>query len=87
MIENRNGLIVEAMATTADGTAERDAAMLMPGTSRTKKRLARRRSVGADKGYDTHHFVEVTRSMGVTPHVTQNLPRPVGAPSTREQPV
>jgi hypothetical protein len=29
------------MATTADGTAERDAAMLMLGKSRTEKRLAR----------------------------------------------
>src|SRR6266852_6979028 len=48
VIENRNGLIVEAMATTADGTAERDAAMLMLGKSRTKKRLARHRSIGAD---------------------------------------
>ena len=79
VIENRNGLIVEAMATTADGTAERDAAMLMLGKSRTKKRLAHRRSVGADKGYDTHDFVEVTRAIGVTPHVTQNLTRPGGS--------
>jgi hypothetical protein len=28
-IENRHGLIVDAMATAADGTAERDAAMLL----------------------------------------------------------
>jgi transposase len=79
VIENRNGLIVEAMATTADGTAERDAAMLMLSKSRTKKRLARRRTIGADKGYDTHDFVEVTRAIGVTPHVTQNLARPGGS--------
>jgi len=79
VIENRNGLIVEAMATTADGTAERDAAMLMLGKSRTKKRLAFRRTVGADKGYDTHGFVTVTRAIGVTPHVTQNLARPGGS--------
>jgi transposase len=79
VIENRNGLIVEAMATTADGTAERDAAMLMLGKSRTKQRLARRRTVGADKGYDTYAFIEVTRAIGVTPHVTQNLSRPGGS--------
>ena len=29
LMENRHGLIVDAMATTADGTAERDAAMLL----------------------------------------------------------
>ena len=29
LIENRHGLIVDAMATTADGTAEREAALLM----------------------------------------------------------
>jgi len=29
VVENRHALIVEAMATTADGTAERDAALLM----------------------------------------------------------
>jgi transposase len=79
VIENRNGLIVEAMATTADGTAERDAAMLMLGQSRTQKRLARRRSVGADKGYDAHDFIQVTRAIGVTPHVTQNLSRRGGS--------
>ena len=28
-MENRHGLIVDAMATQADGTAERDAALLM----------------------------------------------------------
>jgi hypothetical protein len=79
VIENRNGLIVEAMATTADGTAERDAAMLMLGRSRTKKRLARHRSVGADKGYDTRDFVAVMRGIGVTPHVTQNVTRSGGS--------
>lgn len=79
VIENRNGLIVEAMATTADGTAERDAALLMLAKSRTKKRLARRRTIGADKGYDTHDFVEVARAIGVTPHVTQNVARPGGS--------
>ena len=79
VIENRNGLIVEAMATTADGTAEREAAMLMLGKARTKKRLASRRTIGADKGYDTHDFIEVTRAIGVTPHVTQNLARPGGS--------
>ena len=34
---------------------------------------------GADKGYDTRDFVEVTRAIGVTPHVTQNVTRPGGS--------
>jgi transposase len=80
LIENRHGLIVEAMATTADGTAERDAAMLMLGRPRARRRAARRRrTLGADKNYDTRDFVAVTRGIGVTPHVTQNLARPGGS--------
>jgi hypothetical protein len=38
LIENRSGLVVDAMATQADGSAERDAAMLGPavaGSGRT----------------------------------------------------
>jgi len=49
LVENRNGLIVNAELFEANGTAERDAALLMleqiPGTQRV--------TVAADKGYDT----------------------------------
>jgi len=79
LIENRNGLIVEAMATTANGHAERDAAKRMLGKPRTKRPPALRRTVGADKGYDTRDFVADTRALGVTPHVTQNLTRRGGS--------
>lgn len=78
LIENRHGLIVDAMATHADGTAERDAAMLMLDAAR-RRAPWRRRTVGADKGYDTHDFVAVVRELGVTPHVTQNLTRRGGS--------
>ena len=78
VIENRHGLIVDAMATTADGRAERDAAVVML-RNRVKRRGRRRRTVGADKGYDTHGFIAATRDLGVTPHVTQNLRRRGGA--------
>jgi len=48
----------------ANGTAERDAALLMteriPGTSRV--------TVAGDKGYDTKDFVAELRQMNVTPH-------------------
>ena len=40
-----------------------------------KRRGWRRRTVGADKGYDTRDFIEVTRALGFTPHVTQNTAR------------
>jgi transposase len=79
LIENRNGLIVEAMATTANGSAERAAAKRMLGKPRTKRHQAMRRTVGADKGYDTRDFIADTRALGVTPHVTQNLTRRGGS--------
>ena len=68
LVENRNGLIVEAMAWEANGTAEREAALVMleqiPGDERV--------TVGGDKGYDTRDFVKECRHMKVTPHVAQN---------------
>jgi len=77
LMENRNGLIVDAMVTHADGTAERDAAMLMVH-KRWKKRLPVR-SLGADKAYDTRDLVQVLREMHVRPHVTRNLNRRGGS--------
>jgi len=70
VVENRNGLIAAAMATQADGTAERDAGALMIAGIVKKKR--RRITLGADKAYDTRNFVDAVREMGVTPHFTQN---------------
>lgn len=77
LMENRNGLIVDAMVTQADGTAEREAAMLM-AYSRWKKHRPIS-TMGADKGYDTHDFVQVMREMGIRPHVTQNEKRRGGS--------
>jgi transposase len=68
LVENRNGLIVDAMAWEANGTAERDTALLMleqiPGDGPV--------TVGGDKGFDTKDFVAECRHMRVTPHVAQN---------------
>jgi transposase len=68
LMENRNGLVVDVEVLQANGTAERDAALLMieniPGDQRV--------TVGADKAYDTKDFVEETRNMNATPHVAQN---------------
>jgi hypothetical protein len=77
LMENRNGLIVDAMVTEADGSAERDAAMLMVHSRWNERRPIS--SLGADKGYDTRDFVKVMREMDVRPHVTQNVNRPGGS--------
>jgi transposase len=70
LVENRNGLIAQAMATTADGYAEREAALLM--LEEQRKGRARRMTVGADKAYDAKDFVEAARRLKVTVHVTKN---------------
>lgn len=75
LVENRNRLIVNAMAWQATGTAERDTALLMleqiPGERRVR--------VGGDKGFDTADFVAECRHMQVTPHVAQNQGRRGGS--------
>jgi transposase len=75
LVENRNGLIVDAEVFQANGTAERDAALVMleklPGL--------RPVTVGGDKGFDTRDFVQECRNLRVTPHVAQNLGRRGGS--------
>ena len=75
LVENRNGLIVSAEVFEANGTAERDAALLMleqiPGTKPV--------TLGGDKGYDTADFVAECRHLWVTPHVAQNDQRRGGS--------
>jgi IS5 family transposase len=78
VIENRQGLIVEACATTADGYAERAAGLQLLHQLR-RRRGARPRTVGADKGYDTHGFVAAVRALGMTPHLAQNTGRRGGS--------
>ena len=73
LVENRNGLIAAAMATTADGHAERDAALLM--LEQRQKRRAQRVTVGADKAYDSEDFVRTARELNVTVHVQKNEKR------------
>lgn len=68
LTENRNGLVVDTRLTQASGTAEREAALEMLGRLPGKAR----KSVGADKAYDTEAFVAGCRSLNVTPHVAQN---------------
>jgi hypothetical protein len=72
IIENRNGLIVTAMATQASATAEREAALSM------LKRLKRKKqsTMGADKGYQQEDLVEALRASHVIPHVAEYEPNP-----------
>jgi transposase len=75
LMENRNGLIVNTEVLQANGTAERDAALLMLEQIAGDQRV----TVGGDKAYDTKGFVAECRHMQVTPHVAQNTNRPGGS--------
>ena len=75
LMENRNGLLVRTMVTQADGTAERDAALLMAWKTVSKMPSTRRITLGGDKNYDTGDFVSTLREMRITPHVAQNNTR------------
>jgi transposase len=75
MIENRNGLVVDAELVQPSGAAERDAAMQMAARIEGTERV----TVAADKAYDTKDFVAVMRELNVTPHVSQNEKRPGGS--------
>ena len=72
VMENRNGLLVRTMVTQADGTAERDAALLMAWKTTAKMPRTRRVTLGADKNYDTRDFVSTVRELQIVPHVAQN---------------
>jgi len=75
VMENRNGLIVKAAASQATGKAEREVSTELlanlPGS--------KRKTVGADKNYDTRGFVRDCRDMNITPHVARNDRRPGGS--------
>jgi transposase len=68
LMENRNGLVADVEVLQANGTAERDAALVMIEAIPSDHRV----TVAADKAYDTKDFVAETRNMNATPHVAQN---------------
>ena len=68
LMENRNGLLVDARLTPATGTAEREAAVAMLSARPGGERI----TVGADKLFDTSDFVAEMRRLRVTPHVAQH---------------
>jgi transposase len=71
LMENRNGLVVDAETTRVSGHAERMAAIeMVKGV--TTEGGTKQVTVGADKGFDAKDFVEEMRDLGATPHVAQN---------------
>jgi transposase len=81
LMENRNGLVADVETMQADGTAERDAAVVMiesiPGDGQV--------TVGADKGYDTKGFVADARALNATPHVAQKQRSAIDGRTTRHE--
>lgn len=66
LMENRHGLIVNACATIASGTAEKTAALAMLRVS-----ASRGSTVGADAWFNCAPFVVPLRALGMTPHVAE----------------
>ncbi len=75
LVENRSGLIVNTEVFEANGTAERDAALVMLEQLAGTKQV----TVGGDKGFDTADFIAECRNLYVTPHVAQNEGRRGGS--------
>jgi transposase len=72
LMENRNGLFVDARLTKVSGHAERLAAldMIEPHADRPNAI-----TLGGDKGFDAAAFVMELREINVTPHIAQNTTR------------
>ena len=74
LTENRNGLVISALATQASTTAEREAALTM--LDRTRKQRAKKATLGADKAYQHKAFLTALRRRKVKPHVAEYEPNP-----------
>ena len=71
LMENRNGLVVQADLTRASGTAECEAALAMIDRERpfTEGKAHRRITLGGDKLFDSWDFVTALKARKVTPHI------------------
>jgi transposase len=69
LMENRNGLIVDAQMSHATGTAERETALAMIERSR---KPGKRVTLGADKLFDAAPFVTELKARQITPHIAIN---------------
>jgi transposase len=68
LMEHRHGLVVDAIAVPATGTAERDTAIALVAA-----RPPGRKTVAGDKAYDQALVVAPLRALGATPHVAQKV--------------
>lgn len=68
LMEHRNGLVRGACVSQATGYGERASALKLLKQLDSRQR----RTLAADKAYDTADFVAACRESGVTPHVAQN---------------
>ena len=69
LMDHRHGLIVDVEVTEASGVAERETALKLLDRHPSQKR----RTVSADKLYDTKQFVSDCRERGITPQVAMNI--------------
>jgi hypothetical protein len=72
LMENRNGLLVDARLTRVSGHAERLAALDMIEPLADRRQAI---TLGADKGFDAANFVMELREINVTPHIARNTTR------------
>ena len=72
LMENRSGLLVATCLTSADGHAERVAALALIEPWAERPRAV---TLGADRGYDAANFVNELRTLNARPHVAQNTSR------------
>jgi len=72
LMENRNGLVVAAEATSAANVAEREAAVAMLDRTvapKDKRKPEQQVTLGADTLYQDEKFIQDLRDRGVAPHV------------------
>ena len=81
LMENRNGLVVNARLTEANGFAERDAALDMIADLPEGGRI----TLGTDKGFDEVGFIDALRASGVTPHVSHKTTTALDGRTTRHR--
>ena len=67
LMENRNGLVVDARLTRASGVSE-----CMAGVDLADRHIRPGGTLAGDKGFDTADFVAELRERAITPHVAQN---------------
>jgi transposase len=70
VMENRHGLLVDFLVTTASGTAE--CGVVPSVMDELRERRFHPQTVGLDRGYDTRDLVAKLRTRHITPHVAQN---------------